>query len=252
MVLTFLFFSGIAIGSFLNVLIDRLPQERSINGRSVCDNCHHQLAWYDLLPLVSFILLKGKCRYCNNKIPSVLPFVEILTGVIFVSIWLSIEKTPVEKIIYLGIMACLIVIFFADAKYKIIPDSIQVALLIFSFLLFYVGNADLRSLPNQILSGFFVMLPILLIYLATKGRGMGFGDVKFSFIIGLLLGTISGFLALYIAFVIGAVIGVILILAKKKKLKNTIAFGPFLVLGLGIMLVWGEKVIEWARKIYGL
>ena len=133
----FLFIYGTAIGSFLNVLIDRLPNEQSIMGRSHCDYCKKTLQGIDLFPIFSFLLLKGKCRYCHKKLSYFYPFVEILTGIAFILTWMyfpvvgrTVVLQTLGKIAGLGIISSLIVIIFADLKYQIIPDSMQVSFLI--------------------------------------------------------------------------------------------------------------------------
>lgn len=246
----FLFIFGASVGSFLNVLIDRLPKGELISGRSYCDCCRHKLSWSDLIPVVSFFLLKGKCRYCGKNISWQYPSVEILTGIIFILLWsfsTIIYPTIVGKIIILGLVSCLIVIFFSDLKYQIIPDAIQVALFLFSLLLKLGGIFQLHFFT----AGLVVMLPILFLYLVTRGRGMGFGDVKLSFTMGFLLGIKAGLLALYFGFVMGGIVGLILLWLKKKKLKSKIAFGPFLVLGILIMLFWEKEIFQLVSKIYG-
>ena len=259
----FLFILGASVGSFLNVLIDRLPQEKSINGRSICDHCHHQLAWYDLIPIVSFFLLGGKCRYCNKKISWYYPLVEFLTGASFVFIFLK-DGPFFERSVLLMIISCLIVIFFSDLKYQIIPDSIQIAFFIFSLLfklteILGKGCVNISffhcfiiPLLHFFIAGVVVMLPIFFLWLTTNGRGMGFGDVKLAFNIGFFLGIKAGFLTLYFAFVIGGIVGLILIFLGRKKLKSKIAFGPFLVVGMLIMLFFKKEVFEIIDKIYGV
>ncbi len=243
MLYLFLFILGSSIGSFLNVLIDRLPKEESIMGRSHCDHCKHKLDPMDLIPIVSYILLRGRCRQCKKKISVIYPIVELLTGVVFILSWLF---NP--NIIYLGIISCLLVIFFADAKYRIIPDSIQIALFLLSLALLIYNGVKPEVFAGRILSAFLVMLPILFLYLVTKGRGMGFGDVKLAFIMGFTLGTKYGFLSLYIGFVVGALFGVLMILTKRKSLKSKIAFGPFIIIGLVAMLFWGNLISAFVDK----
>lgn len=249
----FLFIVGVCIGSFLNVLIDRLPQERSIGGRSYCEHCRHKLLWYDLVPLISFLLLKGKCRYCKYKIPSVIPVIEVITGVLFISSWFFVQSPSLfSKILYLGLISCVIVIFFADVKYQIIPDSIQVAFFVFICAIFLMQGFPIQFFINQFLAGIMVMSPILLIFLITKANGMGFGDVKLAFNIGFFLGIVAGLMALYVAFVVGAIFGIFLMIMKKKKLKSTIAFGPFLIIGIVVMFFWQNNILEIMGKLYGM
>lgn len=255
----FIFLFGITVGSFLNVLIDRPIQGKSINGRSICDYCHHQLAWYDLIPIVSFFLLKGRCRYCQKKLSWQYPVVELLTGISFLSIFVfyfkifnnfSIFSLQFLKILVIfGLVSTLIVILFSDFKYHLVSDHILIGFFVFSFL-YHLVNYNLQFI-YFLTSGFLVSLPIFFLYHFTREKAMGLGDVYMSFIIGFLLGWQKGFLALYIGFLTGAVVSLILIILRQKKIKSKIAFGPFLILGLLTMVFYGDKIIELLKKIYG-
>ena len=259
-----LFIYGTVIGSFLNVLIDRLPNDESIMGRSHCDHCKKKLNGLDLFPILSFVFLKGRCRSCKKKLSYFYPFVEVLTGTSFVLTWiyapvvvrtgrdLSVLSTSLERIIMIGIISTLIVIIFADLKYKIIPDSMQVAFLIFALLLHLAKGAGASDFINYFLSGLAIMSPILFLFLITKGKGMGFGDVKLAFIFGFLLGLKGGLLVLYISFLAGGVIGAVLLTLRKKGMKSTIAFGPYLVLGIIIMLFFSRQINLLLYRFYGL
>ncbi len=267
----YVFVFGLAIGSFLNVLIDRLPKGQSIMGRSHCDNCRHKLNGTDLFPVFSFIFLRGKCRYCGKKISWQYPLIELLTGISYVLIFnfkfqilnqFSIFNFEfliqlARFISYLGLFSTLIVIFFADVKYQIIPDSMQIAFFISSLLIHLLAPRSLGvvgefGIWNFLKSGVVVMLPILILYWLTKSRGMGFGDVKLAFVIGFFLGFKAGFLALYCGFILGAIIGLILIIFKRKKLKSKIAFGPFLILGMLVILIWQKEIFNFIYRIYGI
>lgn len=278
-----IFIFGASVGSFLNVLIDRLPKGEKITGRSRCDYCRRQLAWYDLIPIISFFLLKGRCRYCGKKISLQYPTVEMITGLSFLlisnfqfpifkqipitnyqfsNVWIF-DNWPlfVSWFLFLGISSCLIVIFFSDLKYHLISDYILWAL--FGFVLLYkvwtptfvgVTTAFIPAPAGiqSIISALIVSFPIFLIYYISHERAMGLGDVYLSAIIGFLMDWKAGFIALYIAFVAGAMFGLGMIILHKKKLKSKIAFGPFLVGGTTVMLFWGEKIFDIIKKIYGL
>lgn len=254
----FLFIFGLAIGSFLNVVIDRWSKDQSIQGRSHCDYCHRQLAWYDLIPVVSFMVVGGKCRYCHKKLSWQYPFIEILTGVLFLITYYELRITNYIFLwAYLGIVSCLIVIFFSDAKYHIIPDQVQIGLLIFGLILLpYKGALRAMPLPvtffNRAIAAIIIMAPILFLYYITHGKGMGFGDVKLAFVIGFLLGLQAGIIALYFAFIAGAIYGLIMLAGRRRGLKSKIAFGPFLVIGIFVMLFWGEQVLAIIRRWYGI
>jgi len=249
-----IFILGTSIGSFLNVLIDRLPKDESINGRSHCDYCKKKIAWYDLIPVLSFFILGGKTRCCGKKLSWQYPAIEFITGIIFVMVFKDgpyLGPSLIRSVLISGIMSCLIVIFVSDFKYHLISDYILLALFIFSLFYKIVIPAK-AGIQSDIVSGLIVSFPIFLIYFISKERAMGLGDVYLSVIMGFLLGWQAGFLALYIAFVTGAIFGLVAIIFKNKKLKSKIAFGPFLVIGTVTMLFWGESILEIIKRIYGL
>lgn len=256
-----LFIYGTAIGSFLNVLIDRLPNEESIMGRSHCDYCKKKLNGLDLFPIFSFLFLGGKCRYCHKKLSYFYPFVELLTGVAFVLTWMYFPVPGsvtldvlvlLVKLSAIGIVSTLIVIIFADLKYQIIPDSMQVSLLILSLVLHLAQGESLSAFINYLLSGLAIMSPVLFLFLITRGRGMGFGDVKLASIFGFLLGLTGGLMVLYISFLAGGVIGAVLLFTRRKGMKSTIAFGPYLVLGIVIVLFFARQINMLLYQYYGL
>lgn len=259
MTFLFIFIIGLAFGSFFNVLIDRLPNEKSINGRSHCDYCKKTLGTFDLIPVLSFLVLSGKCRYCHKKLSVQYPLIELLTGGLFLIIFMvfiqthSLNYANIALLFsYLGLYSVLLVIFFADVKYHIIPDSTQFFFFVFSVAILYFSKSirTFENLGENFLFALAVMSPILLIYLLTKGKGMGFGDVKLAFTIGFFL-KLGGFIALYIAFIIGAVIGVVLIIKGKSKMKSKIAFGPFLVIGVIFFLLLSDKILAFTKRIFG-
>ena len=254
MINVFIFLLGSAVGSFLNVLIDRLPKDESINGRSHCDHCKKKIAWYDMFPVFSFFILGGKTRCCRKKLSFQYPLIELITGVIFVMIFKDgphLGPSLIRSVLISGIMTCFLVIFVSDLKYHLISDYILLALFIFSILFHLSNNETMKQFNNFILSGLIVSLPIFLIYFISKERAMGLGDVYLAVIMGFLLGWQAGFIALYIAFITGAVYGLTAIIFKVKKLKSKVAFGPFLVIGTVVMLFWGEKILETVKRIYG-
>ena len=281
MLLILLFVIGLAIGSFLNVLIDRLPKEQSIFGRSHCDYCKKTLSPIDLIPVASFLILGGKCRRCKKKLSWQYPLIEILTGLTFVLVWvyiptngviLSVAKNlwqmpvifphaweilrftqdDILRIFYLGLFSCFIAIFVADWKYQIIPDELQIATFILTLGILGLSGqlVSFGQIIEQIIAGVGVMSPILGLYLITRGRGMGFADVKFAFIMGILLGLIGGIIALMIGFIIGGFVGFFLIVFGKKKMKSKIAFGPFLIVGLVISLFFHQAIVSLFASLY--
>ncbi len=267
-----IFIFGLIIGSFLNVVIYRLENgEKIVNDRSRCLSCKHILNWQDLIPVFSFIFLKGKCRYCSNKISIQYPLVEIMTGILFVLIFnfqfsifseFSIFNFQFLYLLFLFyVSSTFIVIFVYDLKHYIIPDKIIYPAIIITFIykLFeilkfnhweLIGNwkleiGNLTTIFNPFIAailagGFFYTIIII-----TKGKGMGGGDVKLAFLMGLILGWPVILIALFLAFILGSVIGIFLILAGRKKMGSMIPFGPFLIIGTFVGLFWGEKIIKW-------
>ena len=248
------FIVGLCIGSFLNVLIERIPRAESvIKGRSHCDSCHHVLAWYDLVPLFSFLFLKGRCRYCRKKIGIQAIGVELLTGILFASAFSLVffQVSPllpfvISLCLTLFILSCFLVIAFIDMRHGIIPNVIvyPALLVTLSFHLFFFSTF-FPFFFSSLIAGFFFFL----LFVLTKGRGMGFGDVKLALLLGLFLGFPNIVIALYIAFLTGAFVAFILVLAKKKKFSgSTIPFGPFLISGAIIALFFGNFL--WSHILY--
>lgn len=262
MFILYVFVLGLCIGSFANVLIDRLSLGQSINGRSHCDYCQKQLMPLDLIPVISFIASKGRSRCCNKKLSWQYPLVEGITGILFVIIYISFIGAAhsidggvyavIKLLAWAGIGTSLLVIFISDVKYQIIPDEIQIVLGSLSLLLQVLIAPQFTTFYMSIFSGVAVMLPILAIYLATKKKGMGFGDVKLAFCMGILLGTKGGLIALYIAFLVGACVGLLLIIGKKVNIKSKIAFGPFLIIGIVGVLIWGPQLKDIVYRVYGI
>jgi len=256
LVIAFIFLIGLFIGSFLNVLVDRLPREESvIKGRSHCERCKNELAWFDLIPLFSFIALKGKCRYCHAHLSFYYPIVEVITGILFVLVFIFVNQEDVtykvlsiryvwELLYYLFITSSLIVIFFTDLRYGIIPDKIIFPAILVSATYLILLNVQHSMLP-YLFSALGACLFFLFLFLITKGRGMGFGDVKFAFLMGLILGFPKIVVSLYVAFLTGAIVGCILIIWRKKKLSGTsIPFGPFLAIGVLVAIFYGEILAQ--------
>lgn len=219
------------------MLIDRLPEDRSvIFGRSRCDSCKKKIPLSDLVPLLSFVVLKGICRYCKSPIGWRTPIVELTTGLLFVLVFLyNSNNTPalhsagvLTLLTQLIVVSGLIAIFFIDLKHGIIPDIIVFPTTVIAFLYLLLNTQYL--IPNT-LSGLGAFLFFLSLFLLTKGKGMGFGDVKLSFLLGIFLGFPKIVAGLYLSFLSGAVISLILITLRKKTLKQTVPFGPFLVAG---------------------
>ncbi|MBM3205828.1 prepilin peptidase, partial [Candidatus Shapirobacteria bacterium] len=240
---------GLVIGSFLNCLIYRLNQEKNqlknlLWGRSHCPKCRKQLRWYDNLPLISFIFLKGRCRFCHSPISWQYPLVEISATLLTLAVYLILYRNPTFNwwllIFNLFLTYGLLAIFASDLRYRTIPDELVLTILgVVLFWLFF-HQQWLNFLAGALAGGFFLFLVWI-----TKGQGMGWGDVKLAGLMGLLLGFPKLVVAFYLAFLTGALVGVILVLTKRKKLNSQVPFGPFLTLATWISLFWGDKIWTW-------
>lgn len=253
----FFFFFGISVGSFLNVVIDRLETNESIlTGRSHCDSCKHVLRWYDLIPIVSFIFLRGKCRYCGKSLRLQYPLVEFVTGTLFVLVWTNLANgcelfaNTHELVLHLPpttyhllVVSAMIVVFVYDLKHKIIPDKVILPTVLVSSL-YTLYSPFTPFFLNQWFSAIGAGLFFLCLILATKGRGMGMGDVKLVFLMGLVLGWPKILIALYLSFISGALIGLLLIAIGKKRFGQEIPFGPFLSASTIATLLYGNFLLH--------
>lgn len=234
----FFFVLGLILGSFATVLIWRIPKGLSIGGRSVCDKCKGKIAWFDNIPLLSFVLLSGKCRKCKGKISLRYPFVELLTAVIFVLLFLKFGLSY-QMLLFTLLSPILISIFFIDFDHQIIPDNLIFWGIGFSLLYLVLVNPELFY--SSIFAGLLSSFIMLLLHIITKGRGMGLGDVKLALLGGIICGFANLFHWLFWAFLTGGAVGCILVLIKNYNLKSKIAFGPFLIFAL-FLIIFFENV----------
>ncbi len=237
-------FLGLLIGSFLNVVIYRVPRGESIvRPGSHCPGCGHLLRPWELIPVLSYIVQKGSCRKCHTAISWRYPAVEILTGgLFFYIVWLSQGVQDAKVFWYLVFTAFLIALTFIDLDTMTLPDVLVYPLLIMGILgsLFLPGSPGwLESLLSAVAAGGSFWL-ITIIY----PRGMGFGDVKFVAALGAYLGFPNIMLAVFCASLAGSVVGLSMLLLQRRKIKQPIPFGPFLSLGALAALFWGEQIIH--------
>jgi leader peptidase (prepilin peptidase)/N-methyltransferase len=246
-----IFICGLCIGSFLNVVIWRLPRgESAAAGRSRCTACGHTLAWYDLFPLFSFFCLGGCCRYCRAPISRRYPLVEFLTGVVFVLVFLQTGLTWfLAK--YLFLCAILIAVAFIDLDTQLIPDSLIITGLVGGVLLdLLAGSPGWKSaLIGALVSGGFLLAAACFSDLLLKKEGMGGGDIKLALLTGLFLGWPWGPLGLLLGIFACGLLLIPLLLFKKVRAEQAIPFGPFIALGTIISLLWGEGILAWYLQL---
>lgn len=250
-VLVFLF--GSVIGSFLNVCIFRLPQKENIaTTGSHCMNCSHRLRWYDLVPILSWLLLGGKCRYCKAKISVQYPLIEAANGVGYVLIFALrgyYAKPEVLALLDCGLLclffSCLVVLSVIDWRTYEIPIGINITILVLGILR---TALDYPGLTEHLAGLVCISLFLLLLNLITGGRAMGGGDVKLMAAAGLFLGWKQVTLGFFLGCIIGSVIH--LTLMKVAKKGRILAFGPYLSAGMVVAMLFGDAMIDWYLKSF--
>lgn len=242
-----IFVYGVVIGSFLNVLIYRLPLKENIaTERSHCMKCGNKIKWYDLVPLISYILLRGKCRHCKEKISVQYPLVELANGIGYVWIFYT-NGINADSILFCLCASALLVLSVIDWRTYEIPFGINV----FIFILGVVrAILHLDMLADLLIGMVIVSIPLLILFYITKGRGIGGGDVKLMAAAGLLIGAKEIVLALVLGCIIGSIIHIALMKICKKE--NVLAFGPYLSLGIIIAILYGERLINWYMGFFTL
>ena len=242
-----IFILGLIVGSFSNVCIYRIPRNESIvYPASHCPKCHSNISPKDNIPLLSYILLKGRCRNCKSKISIQYPVVEFLTGFIYLIIYL-IYGLSIQTLIYIILASSLIIISFIDLNEQIVPDVISLPGIVLGFIIsFFVPYISFVNSALGILAGGGIILIIGLAgSVIFKKEAMGGGDVKLAAMIGAFLGWRYIIISLFLGFFLGAIVGIILILSKIKSREDVVPFGPFIVTGSLITLLWGEKILIW-------
>lgn len=262
-----LFTFGLAMGSFLNVVATRYDGERFllsnelIGGRSHCEHCKKTLRWFELVPLVSFIAQGGRCRRCKAQLSVQYPIVELLSGIIFVSVPSAlgvsvIAGAPITllvAVLWIAVFEAFLVMTLIDIRLGIIPDEINIFLGAIGILLLLIpvplaAAAVLPRIISALGAGVFFAVLIAI----TRGKGMGMGDLKLAIPLGLLFGWPEIVLVLMAAFVFGAVVGVIAIARGTNSMKGTLPFGPFLALGAVTAFFWGASIIDWYLSLLGV
>lgn len=252
---------GLIVGSYLNVLILRLHTGQSTSGRSGCMSCATQLKWYELLPVVSFMVLRGRCRTCGSALLQQYWLVELGTAILFALVWIQ-QWDWWTTLLTLALMCTLVVIATYDMRHTIIPNGAvyaagalaimmhipQLYSLAFSESAMYLGSVVIATAVTA--------APLLILWGISRGSWMGFGDVKLAAVFGIFLGMYDGLMALMLGFIVGACIGLILLglqrvvristlswLHHRLTIKSEIPFAPFLIVGFLLVLFWDVDFI---------
>ncbi len=250
--LVFAFVLGAVIGSFLNVCIYRIPAGKSvISPPSHCPKCENRIRWYQNIPILSYVFLRGRCGFCGVRIPVRYAFIEALTGLVFVAVLYYFGLRP-PTVVYWLFGASLIVVTFIDLDHQIIPDVISLPGIILGFLcsFFVPWISWTDSLFGILLGGGILFLIAWLYEIATKREGMGGGDIKLLAMLGAFLGWKAIFPIVFFASLTGTLVGVPVMIIGKTNSRLALPFGPFLTSAALVYLFWGADIIEWYLSFY--
>lgn len=257
---TFIFVTGLCFGSFANVIIYRLPRKQSIaRPPSSCPFCGKRLGFWELVPLLGYLLIRGRCRGCRAGVSVRYPAVELLTGSIFVLVYTRFSLA-LDFFVYATLLFLLLVIAVIDLEHRIVPNSLVAAGLIAGVIYFTPGILNyftavhplLLSSQNPVdaLSGFLLGTTIMLVIFLVSRGGMGAGDIKLMALIGLFVGLRGTALVLMIGFLLGAITGIFFLVTGKLSRKDALPFAPFLALGALVQVMAGEQIWEWYTNIF--
>jgi leader peptidase (prepilin peptidase)/N-methyltransferase len=249
----FAFILGAVVGSFLNVCICRLPVDESVvSPPSHCPHCQYQIRWFDNIPLVSYVLLGGKCRGCQAKISLQYPLVELLNALLSLALFMRFGPTLAFGVLFLFCSA-LVVITFIDIEHQIIPDEISLPGIVIGFIFsfFLKGHGWLNSLLGILLGGGSLLLVAYCYQWLTGKEGMGGGDIKLLAMMGAFLGWKSIPFIIFASSLVGSVVGISLMLIQKKDSKLAIPFGPYLAFGALLFIFFGHRLISWYLTLGG-
>ncbi|MGN0526008.1 MAG: prepilin peptidase [Acutalibacteraceae bacterium] len=250
-----IFVFGTVIGSFLNVLIYRLPIGMDFKkGNSICTSCKHKLNWKDLFPLFSWIFLGGKCRYCKAPISPRYPIVEALNGTAYVLIYLfiaggtAIEGLNLKLVGYMIMMSALIVVSWIDFEHQIIPDSMWIAIFVGGLFIvadtLITGTFTKEWIISKLIGLVAVSGVFFIIAFVTQGRAMGGGDIKLMAAVGFVLGWKAVIVALFMSAIFGVLFALGRKIFSKKAMKGVVPFGPFLAMGSAVCAFVGENIFN--------
>lgn len=242
-----IFMLGTVIGSFLAVCIHRIPLRRSVvTPRSACLACGTQIAWYDNVPVLSFLWLRGQCRACRQRISIRYPLIEIANGLGYLLVVWKFGLTW-DTVVYAGLMSVFLVVTWIDWDHKIIPDVITLPGIILGFVCasFLLSTGWMNSLIGILVGGGVLLVLAWASPFLFGKEGMGGGDIKFLAMVGAFLGWKAALLALMVASIVGAVVGIALLLAKVMERGQYIPFGPYLALGSVVAMLWGLEIWNW-------
>lgn len=239
---------GIIIGSFLNVLIYRIPKkENFIISRSHCMNCGYQLKWYDLVPVFSYLFLRGRCRKCGEKISLQYPFIELLNGILYILIFWKVGFN-VDSILYCIAVSAMLALSVIDLRTFEIPFGFNVCIACTGAVML---GLHFRQWQQYVIGFFAISLCLYGLVVLSNGRAMGMGDVKLMAAAGLLVGWQHIILAFFLACIVGSIIHIIRMAVTKAE--HVLAMGPYLSIGIYSSILFGNEMIQWyIHSVMGL
>lgn len=243
----FVLIFGASLGSFLNVCIYRLPRSQSlIRPRSMCPSCGAKIAFYDNVPVLSYLLLWGRCRHCKTTISFRYPVVELAAGLFAVAV-LNQYGFTWDALCRYALVAALLIVIFVDIDYQIIPNVITYPGIMIGFISsFFLQEITYKeSLMGIVLGGGLLLVVAYGYYFVTKKEGMGGGDVKLLAMVGAFLGWKAVIFTMFVGSAVGSVLGIMLALRSAKGRKTAVPFGPFLSLGALLFMFYGHRIINW-------
>lgn len=245
-----IFIYGLLIGSFLNVCIYRIPLDKTVvKGRSYCTSCDSLIPWYCNIPLLSYLLLKGRCKDCGEKISPVYPAVELLNALLYLTVWL-IYGLSIQALFLAILFSILIIIAFIDLEHQIIPDGLVLILFILGVIHGIYQVLSFGVPWYTFVIGFFAASVPLLILGLIYPEGMGGGDIKLMAAAGLFIGWKLILLSLFIGALYGGIASIYVIKVRKGSMKTAIPFGPMLSLGIITCVLSGEKILSWYLSLF--
>ena len=242
LICAYIFILGLILGSFFNVCIYRIPKEQSISyPPSHCTNCQNKIKWYDLIPVLSYVILGGKCRHCKEKISIRYPVIELITAFLFLGIYLEYGLS-ILTVKYIILCSFLIIIGMIDFDTTDVYDITTIPAIILGVIFVIYAVTQKMDWQFLLLGGLVGGGFIALIILLTKG--MGWGDAEICLFCGLFLGLKLTILMLFLSMLLGGIIGIILIVFKIKGRKDYIPFGPFIAMATLITILYGQNIID--------
>ena len=243
LIYSYIFFLGLVFGSFFNVVGIRVPAKETLGGRSHCPKCDHQIGWLELIPVIGYIIIGGKCKKCKSPISIKYPLMELLTGILFLVSYMILRENMIEYILVVSFISLMTIITVSDLYYKIVPDVILIVFLPILVILRIMSEAMpwYEGIIGGVVAFGFMYLIALYGKIRFKQMALGGGDIKLYFLIGIVLGYQTVFLSLFFAALAGIIVNIFI----RNKADKYIPFVPFIYFGSMLAYFYGHTIIDW-------